>query len=107
MRAAFFQAWAVAALLMANSIGPITAAEPLRLVVSAGDFNRQQTVVSFKARPAFKNARAIADERGTKIPLQISDDGQVSFIVSDLPAHSTRSFIVSDSPLDATPLVQV
>jgi hypothetical protein len=68
-------------------------AEESRIQVSAGDWDRRQTVVMFPL--ALKGAEVqVRDEAGNVSPVQIESGGQASFILENLPKGGTKSFEV-------------
>ena len=100
MPAARFLLFPLLPLLAAcHGFSPSAARQNPRLVVSAGAFDREQSVVSFSAGPSLSKYRALRDEQNRLFALQIDETGEASFILDSLSAGGNRTFqFVRDAP---------
>jgi Methane oxygenase PmoA len=61
--------------------------------VSAGSFDRQESVVSFQLPAEFKGTRyALRDEAGKVVALQIDSQRQATFVLAALKAGATKTY---------------
>jgi hypothetical protein len=63
-----------------------------RIVVSAGDWERTHSVVTFDLPDEARGAAQLRDAQGKFVPLQIDASGRVSFVVANLPKGQTASY---------------
>ena len=78
--------------LLAQSAAPAKAAVALsRVTVSAGKFDRRQTVVSFPL-PAGSDVWDLADDQKRRTPVQSDGTGHGVFILDELPAGQSRTY---------------
>lgn len=83
-------------------ISAVSGAEKtLPIAVSAGEFDREHTIVGFrlpqKNALAFTKAR---DQAGREFSLQVEADGQAFFIIDKLKKGAQANYLLSDGPLD-------
>jgi hypothetical protein len=72
-----------AALLIMMGALPVAGAELTKITVSAGDYDRKNTVISFRGEQSKGHDVALKGE-GKAFPLQINDDGTLSFVIDEL-----------------------
>ena len=65
--------------------------EPFRVTVSAGTFDRRQTVVSVKL-PSGQDVWDLADDQKRRTPVQADGTGQGMFILDELAAGESRTY---------------
>lgn len=64
-----------------------------QITVSAGSFDRRESVVSFELPVEFKEATyALRDEAGGVVPLQIDSRRQATFVLAALNAGATKTY---------------
>lgn len=64
--------------------------------VSAGPFDRRNTVVSFMLPQGKATSYTLRDEKGAFIALQVDETGRASFILQELKANQTRTYQLID-----------
>ena len=71
-----------------------------QITVSAGPFDRRDSVVSFELPTEFKGASyALRDETGRVVPLQIDGRRQATFVLTALKAGATKTYrLISAGP---------
>jgi len=84
------------ALLLSNS-GAATVQVGYHLTVRAGQWDRRNTVVSFKFNPGDTGVYHLVDSKGTSFPLQ-RDGETASFVLRDLRAGETKPFYFVRGP---------
>jgi len=91
-----------AALLIAWALGVRAAERSGRITVSAGDFDRNDSIVWFKLPTGARNFRQLADERGNLVALQTDGEGHACFIEKKLSHGSARTYrLIADEPTAA------
>src|SRR5262245_17440603 len=78
--------------------------KPISVTVLAGDFERQQTVISFTLPENARGLNRVRDAHGKSQPIQVEKDGRASFVVSQLNkgTHATYELASSsDAPESA------
>lgn len=91
------RAWAPA-LLLAPLV--LHAAQPVKVRVEAGDFERVNAIVSFKLPPGNYHWPVLRDGRAS-LPMQTDDRGNATFILDRLGKGATRTFEVVPKTPDA------
>ena len=79
--------------LLLTSTGARSLQRGTRIVVSAGEFDRQNTVVSFPFKSKTGQAYHLVDRKGASIPLQL-DGTTASFVLRELKAGASASYNV-------------
>jgi len=70
--------------LLGTALIASAAEEKFSITVQAGEFNRQQTPVSFLLPPGARNFAAMRDAEGKITPLQSDKNGRAGFVISQL-----------------------
>lgn len=83
----------------AGTGGGVQPASPVTIVVSAGDFDRDHSIVTFPLAGLEATAYALVDEQGGSVPLQVSSDGTATFILPLLAQGTEQRFTLE--PLEA------
>lgn len=95
------------ALACGTIFSPLVAAETRELLVDAGPFDRQDTIVTFVLpRVPDGNTFALRDDRGRLTSLQIDDRGQATFVLRALEAGRRAVFRLEEAR-SSTALVAV
>ncbi len=94
---------------MAVAPACLLSAESLRITVSAGDYERRDTVVTFELPEGARDSRALENADGKRIPLQVSKDGQAAFLLPYLEQGAKATFrLAGKAPTDnVSPWVEV
>ncbi|SMO64103.1 PmoA family protein [Gracilimonas mengyeensis] len=78
----------------------IVSAQSYQLTVSAGEFDRQETVVSFEAPKGLAaGVYEMSGESGESMPLQVDDSGRGWFILKNLSPGNMKTFKFSAEPV--------
>src|SRR5262245_55100097 len=69
----------------------------IKLVVTAGPFDRRDSIVSFEL-PSELSAKsyALRDESGREIPLQVDGSRDAMFVLAELKAGQSKTFVVEE-----------
>ena len=91
--------------LLGCALGLHAAERPGRITVFAGDHDRRDSVVWFKLPAGARDIQQLADERGSRIPLQIDREGHACFVEKELKHGTARTYRFvaagsNDSPRD-------
>jgi hypothetical protein len=87
------------AILAALSLSLPVAAAAATVTVSAGDFDREHTVVTFQLPESAGQLRQLETASGNRLPLQIDTNGQASFILPKLAANASLELkLIPESP---------
>lgn len=74
------------------------------VVVSAGEFDRHQTVASLILPPAARGHRQLIDAKGNSVPIQTDDSGRAWFPIRELPRGTETKFqLKPGSPKSKSP----
>ncbi|HET6976415.1 MAG TPA: PmoA family protein [Pyrinomonadaceae bacterium] len=82
---------AVLLALLLNSTGASTASRKIAVTVSAGQWDRHNTIVSFPFKSKKEDTGYLVDDQGASIPLQL-DGTTATFVLPDLKAGKSISF---------------
>ena len=90
----------IAVFALSAVIESTAAKRSAQITVSAGSFDRRQSVVSFELPSEFKEATyALRDESGRVVPLQIDSRRQATFVLAELKAGATKTYrLISAKP---------
>lgn len=77
---------------------PVPFSQAAKLTVGAGPFDRSQTVVTVAAPASLPENPALKSEDERYLPLQLADDGTVSFILPKLAADTSITFDLVSLP---------
>ena len=67
-------------------------AATLRVIVQAGEFNRQGSIVSFTVPEAARAWQRLETESGSAVPFQVDAEGKGWFVLDELKAGATKTF---------------
>jgi hypothetical protein len=73
-----------------------------RIVIAAGDLDRNHSIVSFPLAPDAARASILRDEKGGVIPLQRGADGSATFVLRALAQGQKAAFSLESADLAAT-----
>jgi hypothetical protein len=73
-----------------------------RIVIDAGELERDHSIVSFPVAPDAPRAAILRDEKGDEVPLQRRSDGSAAFILRTLGAGGKAVFSIEKGPVPAT-----
>ncbi|MCM3869584.1 MAG: PmoA family protein [Pyrinomonadaceae bacterium] len=83
----------VSVLAWSAGVESTAAKRSARITVSAGSFDRRESVVSFELPPEFREASyALRDDSGHIAPLQIDSRRQATFVLAELKAGATKTY---------------
>jgi len=77
------------------------------VVVSAGQFDRFQTLVSIALPPEARGHRQLIDGKGNSVPIQTDDSGQASFSLQELRRGAEAKFQLNPGSPKSEPLTTV
>src|SRR4051794_21877343 len=86
--------------LFGSSLMSITPAGAQKITVAAGDFDRENTVVSFALPQNDGKAHALRAADGTQLSLQI-ENGEATFVLPRLAKNNTQAFEIGAAAANA------
>src|SRR5215208_6720834 len=67
--------------------------KPVYVTVAAGKIDRRESIVSFAVPKNFKaKVYGLRDEKGNRLPLQVTAKGQATFVLPELKAGATKRY---------------
>ncbi len=94
------------AALAVAALGATAADKSLTITVSAGNFDRHNTLVSFQLPAADSSFATIYDDKQNPRPLQVDADGRAWFVVGNLPKGTTATYVLATRPAVPPALIQ-
>ena len=87
----------LSAVVVAILVSSSSAAQDRKVIVSAGEFDRRDSVVPFKLPEDMEpGGYALTDDAGGRTPLQVGPGGRATFILGELKAGQTRTYRVEE-----------
>ncbi len=99
----------ILAVSVAVAIAPSSAApKKVTITVSAGEYDRQDTVISFDVPATLKGSNyELRDSGGQMVPLQIDSNRQATFVLRSLKAGASASFTIVSRSKNGSSSVQL
>lgn len=100
----------ISVLALTAGVGSSAAKRSAQIAVSAGSFDRRESIISFELPDEFKEASyALQDESGRLVPLQIDSRRQATFVLAALKAGATKTYQLISARLSrrAAPAVEL
>lgn len=96
----------ILALIFLSGLNNPCVAQQYEVTVSAGDFDRNESVVSFHFPEEVEpGVYRMTDDTGSSVPLQVEENNRGWFILEDLPADNSRSYRVETESGSVNPVV--